>query len=286
MLGLLSLRGRIRASELWLVVIATALGAVAGLAALTVSQGARRLQILLYGLDLNTRLSAISHLDPGLLAILPIGGLVVGLMSWQWARRRPNPIVDPVEANALRGGHMSARDSLFVGFQSLVSNGVGASVGLEAAYAQLGAYAASLAGATLNLRRSDLRTFVGAGAGAGIAAAFGAPLTGAFYAIRDHHRLLHRRQYRAGGRSGAGRGAGHARSAHRPDRAARDGDRHPDDQPLPAVRRSRPDLRALRRRDDARGRLERTARQAHAGTDLAAAGHRGGGAGGDRLEAA
>ena len=182
-LGLLSLRGRIRASELWLVVIATGLGAVAGVAALTVSLGARHLQILLYGLDLNTRLSAISKLDRGLLVTLPVGGLLVGLMSWQWAKRRPNPIVDPVEANALRGGHMSMRDSLFVGLQSLISNGVGASVGLEAAYAQLGAYAASLAGAMLNLRRSDLRTFVGAGAGAGIAAAFGAPLTGAFYAF-------------------------------------------------------------------------------------------------------
>ncbi len=182
-LGLLALRGRIRASELWLVVIAIGLGAVAGVTALTVSLGARHLQILLYGLDLNTRLSAVSKLDRTLLVILPIGGLIVGLMSWQWARRRPNPIVDPVEANALRGGHMSARDSLFVGVQSLISNGVGASVGLEAAYAQLGAYAASLAGATLNLRRSDLRTFVGAGAGAGIAAAFGAPLTGAFYAF-------------------------------------------------------------------------------------------------------
>ncbi len=182
-LGLLALRGRIRASELWLVVVAVGVGAVAGVAALAVSQGARRLQILLYGLDLNTRLSAVSKLDRALLIILPVGGLVVGLMSWAWAKRRPNPIVDPVEANALRGGHMSARDSLFVGLQSLVSNGVGASVGLEAAYAQLGAYAASLAGATLNLRRSDLRAFVGAGAGAGIAAAFGAPLTGAFYAF-------------------------------------------------------------------------------------------------------
>ena len=94
-LGLLSLRGRIRASELWLVVIATALGAVAGIAALTVSLGARQLQILLYGLDLNIRLSAISKLDKTLLLILPLGRLVVGVMSWQWARRRPNPIVDP-----------------------------------------------------------------------------------------------------------------------------------------------------------------------------------------------
>jgi CIC family chloride channel protein len=56
-------------------------------------------------------------------------------------------------------------------------------VGLEAAYAQLGGGFASAVGRALNLRRSDLRAFVGAGAGAGIAAAFGAPLTGAFYAF-------------------------------------------------------------------------------------------------------
>jgi CIC family chloride channel protein len=67
--------------------------------------------------------------------------------------------------------------------QSVLSNGFGASVGLEAAYAQLGGGFASLTGGALNLRRSDLRAFVGAGAGAGIAAAFGAPLTGAFYAF-------------------------------------------------------------------------------------------------------
>ena len=35
----------------------------------------------------------------------------------------------------------------------------------------------------LKLRRSDLRTLVGAGTGAAIAAAFGAPLAGAFYAF-------------------------------------------------------------------------------------------------------
>lgn len=137
----------------------------------------------LYGLSASQRLSALPGLKPSSLAILPIGGVVLGLVTWLWVRRRPRPIVDPVEANALRGGRMSARDSLFLGLQSVISNGFGASVGLEAAYAQLGAGAASIAGVFLNLRRSDLRTFVGAGAGAGIAAAFGAPLTGAFYAF-------------------------------------------------------------------------------------------------------
>jgi CIC family chloride channel protein len=54
---------------------------------------------------------------------------------------------------------------------------------LEAAYAQAGGGLASVTGGRLRLRRPDLRTLVGAGAGAAIGAAFGAPLTGAFYAF-------------------------------------------------------------------------------------------------------
>ena len=66
--------------------------------------------------------------------------------------------------------------------QTLISNGCGASVGLEAGYTQIGSGAASLIGQFLNLRRNDLRLIVGCGAAAAIAAAFGAPITGAFYA--------------------------------------------------------------------------------------------------------
>jgi len=47
----------------------------------------------------------------------------------------------------------------------------------------MGGAAASVLGGWLKLRRSDQRTLVGAGAGAAIAAAFGAPLAGAFYAF-------------------------------------------------------------------------------------------------------
>jgi chloride channel protein, CIC family len=66
--------------------------------------------------------------------------------------------------------------------QTMISNGCGASVGLEAGYTQIGSGAASLLGQLLNLRRNDLRLIVGCGAAAAIAAAFGAPITGAFYA--------------------------------------------------------------------------------------------------------
>ncbi len=177
------LRSRIRASELLLVALAVAVGAGAGALSALVSFSAHLLQALLYGLGPGERLSAIEHLAPLRALALPAGGLVLGLVTWAWTRRRSKSPVDPVEANALHGGRMSVRDSIFVGVQSVISNGFGASVGLEAAYAQLGGGLGSKIGQALNLRRSDLRAFVGAGAGAGIAAAFGAPLTGAFYAF-------------------------------------------------------------------------------------------------------
>lgn len=177
------LRARIRASELWLAIIAAGVGAVAGLSTVAISAAARLLQVLLYGISPETRLSTIPWLPVERLPVLPLGGLALGLVTLWWSRRRPGSPVDPVEANALRGGRMSIRDSFFVVVQSLCSNGFGASVGLEAAYAQMGGAIASITGGALNLRRSDLRTFVGVGAGAGIAAAFNAPLTGAFYAF-------------------------------------------------------------------------------------------------------
>jgi CIC family chloride channel protein len=180
---LVFVRGEIRASELWLVVIAALIGAAAGLATIAIGMAAHGLQQLFYNIDFDERLSAQTRIDPWRLVTLPLGGAVLVAAGWLWARSRRTTPVDPVEANALRGGQMSLRDSLFVAFQTVVSNGFGASVGLEAAYAQMGGALASLTGRAFNLRRSDLRTFVGAGAGAAIAAAFGAPLTGAFYAF-------------------------------------------------------------------------------------------------------
>jgi CIC family chloride channel protein len=165
------------------VVIAAGVGAAAGLATIAIGMAAHGLQELFYGINFDERLSALVKIDPVRFAALPLGGAVLVTATWLWARGRATTPVDPVEANALRGGRMSFRDSLFVAAQTVISNGFGASVGLEAGYAQMGGALASVTGRGLNLRRSDLRTFVGAGAGAAIGAAFGAPLTGAFYAF-------------------------------------------------------------------------------------------------------
>ncbi len=112
-----------------------------------------------------------------------VGGLLVGLFSALLRRWRPREVVDAIEANALFGGRMSLGDSLGLVWVTILSGGFGASVGLEAAYTQLGAALASRLGRMVELRRDDMRTLVGCGAAGAIAAAFNAPLTGAFYAF-------------------------------------------------------------------------------------------------------
>ena len=180
---LTALRLRMRTSELWLIALAVAVGGAAGLLAVVQARAAHGLQQLLYRIGPDDRLSAIGHVSLMTALCLPIGGAALGLFTWAVRRRRPAPLVDVVEANALYGGVLGAIDSAIVCAQTVLSNGVGASVGLEAGYAQAGGAAASWAGRRLKLRRHDMRILVGAGAGAAIGAAFGAPLTGAFYAF-------------------------------------------------------------------------------------------------------
>ena len=176
------MRRGIRASEFALIVLAVAIGAAAGLGTVVLGAIARTLQHWMFALPTGQRLSATDSLTWAQLAMVPVGGAVLSIFSWG-VRSKRRRLVDAVEANALHGGRMSVSDSLVVSGQTLISNGFGASVGLEAAYAQMGSVIASVAGAALQLRRSDLRNLVGAGAGASIAAAFGAPLAGAFYAF-------------------------------------------------------------------------------------------------------
>ena len=111
------------------------------------------------------------------------GGLALGLVGLASPVCRPRRAVDPIEANALYGGRMSLNDSLIVVLQTIMSNGVGASIGLEAGYTQIGSAVASRLGRMFRVRRNDLRVLVGCGAAGAIAGAFNAPLTGAFYAF-------------------------------------------------------------------------------------------------------
>ena len=179
-----TLRALVRADEVWLAVLAAMVGAIAGAGVALINVITGWMHTSLFNLVSGHGLSESAHLAPARAFLVPVlGGLVLGLFGLALSRFRPASPIDAIEANALYGGRMSLSDSLVVAGQTTWSNGVGASVGLEAGYAQLGAGIASRLGRSFRLRRNDLRVLVGCGAAAAIGGAFNAPLCGAFYGI-------------------------------------------------------------------------------------------------------
>lgn len=181
------LRAWVRGGEIGLILLAALVGCLSGGLVSLMGWAAQGAHEWLFGLDLDERLSATAHVPPLVaLGVPALGGVVLGLAIWLGNRLRRvpgSPVIDPIEANALHGGRLSLRDSVLVAVQNLISNGCGASVGLEAGYTQISAGFASRLGLSFELRRNDMRILVGCAAAAAIAAAFGAPLTGAFYAF-------------------------------------------------------------------------------------------------------
>ncbi len=178
-----TLRALVRTDEIWLVVLAAVVGVTAGLCVVAMNEITLLMHQVLFATD-GERISGQVHVDRLRAVVVPaLGGLVLGLTGLGLARWWQRRTVDPIEANALYGGQMSLLDSLVVVAQTLLSNGVGASVGLEAGYTQIGSAFASKLGRSFRVRRNDLRLLVGCGAAGAIAAAFNAPLTGSFYAF-------------------------------------------------------------------------------------------------------
>ncbi|MDF7673211.1 chloride channel protein [Acetobacteraceae bacterium ESL0709] len=179
-----ALRVLVRQSEIGLTLLAAVIGALGGCCVLIITRLTLMAHALFYGLDNGGRLSGLTSLPLWrCLIVLGGGGIAVGLFTiWVGTilKRRP---VDPIEANALHGGRMSVRDSLVVVAQTLISNGVGASIGLEAGFTQIAASLGSFLGRSFRVRREDLRILVGAGAAGAIGSAFDAPIAGAFYAF-------------------------------------------------------------------------------------------------------
>jgi CIC family chloride channel protein len=173
----------LRDSDLFLLVLAAGAGVAAGIGVVLIDFLLARLRWIAFAMPEEGHLSDID-LGPARVLLMPVlGGLLVGLAATLLRRWRQREVVDAIEANALFGGRMSVGDSLGLVGVTLLSGGFGASVGQEAAYTQLGAALASRLGRWLGLRRDDVRTLVGCGAAGAIAAAFNAPLTGAFYAF-------------------------------------------------------------------------------------------------------
>ncbi|WP_271530285.1 chloride channel protein [Bradyrhizobium sp. CCBAU 25338] len=181
----LFLRNFVRNRETGPVLVGIVVGLLSGVLVAAISSLSQLFHALLFDIPFDAHLSATGVISWQRTLLIPVlGGLVLALIGLYFARRvKGQQLADAIEANALYGGRVSFRGSLLISTQTLLSNGFGGSVGLEAGYTQICSMFGSHIGQRLAARRNDMRLLVACGAAGAISAAFSAPLAGAFYAF-------------------------------------------------------------------------------------------------------
>jgi chloride channel protein, CIC family len=173
---LLTLRARVLArsgGDTVMVGLAVAVGVATGALAVALIAGIRLVQTLAFGTP-----------SPAALLVAPfVGGLLVGLLALRVPSVAGGGVTPVMTAVALHGGRMRPAVAPAKLVASAVSLGTGASGGREGPIVQIGGAVASMLGRVFSLDDERMRTLIAAGAGAGIAASFNAPLTGIFFAI-------------------------------------------------------------------------------------------------------
>lgn len=179
-----AIRAFVRNRETGLVITGMLIGAVSGLLVAVISKLSQLAHVFLFDIPMDGHLSSTGAISWQRSLFVPIaGGVVLAVLALYFNKRLKGQLADAIEANALYGGRLSMRGSIFVSIQTLLSNGFGGSVGLEAGYTQICSAISSYIGRMLAARRNDMRLLVACGAAGAIAAAFSAPLAGAFYAF-------------------------------------------------------------------------------------------------------
>jgi CIC family chloride channel protein len=168
----------------YMVLVAIAIGLLGGLGAVGFRECIRLFQRVAWHTD-NVTLNYLGDLPIWWKVVSPaVGGLIVGLIIVRFASEaKGHGVPEVMEAVALRGGRIRPR----VVLAKLVASGVciasGGSVGREGPIVQIGSAIASSVGQWLRVGERRMRTLVGCGAAAGIAATFNAPVAGALFAV-------------------------------------------------------------------------------------------------------
>lgn len=112
------------------------------------------------------------------------GGLIVGPLVYFWAREaKGHGVPEVMEAVALKGGLIRKRLVVVKALASAICIGTGGAVGREGPIVQIGSAIGSTIGQLVKISADRMRTLVGCGAAAGIAATFNAPIAGAMFAL-------------------------------------------------------------------------------------------------------
>ncbi len=180
--------------HLILVILAMAIGTIAGAAVIGFREAISFVQLVLYGSGSERFFSNNHTAEWWQILIVPLsGGLLVGLMlQFLLPNKRPEGVADIIKASVQNGGRMSSRVGFAAAIVSTISIGSGASVGREGPAVHLGASLAGWIGRRLSLNRSMMRTLLGCGVAAAVAASFNAPIAGTLFAsevIIGHYAL-------------------------------------------------------------------------------------------------
>jgi CIC family chloride channel protein len=181
----MSLLGRLKTNEHTIMVV---LGVMVGLAGGLGAVGFRYLinifQTLAYGSS-NDLVDVLKTISWTIKVWIPAaGGLVVGPLIYFFAREaKGHGVPEVMEAVALRSGVIRKRVVLVKSLASAISISTGGSVGREGPIVQIGSAIGSTLGQMLKVSQDRMRTLVGCGAAAGIAATFNAPIAGSMFAL-------------------------------------------------------------------------------------------------------
>ncbi len=124
------------------------------------------------------------HLGPWVILIPPIGGLAVGIMVHYWEPTlKGHGIPEAMEAVLFSRSRMRLRVAFLKPLATALAIGTGGPFGAEGPIIQTGAACGSLFGQLVGLTPYYRRVLLAAGAAAGMAATFTAPLAGVLVAI-------------------------------------------------------------------------------------------------------
>jgi H+/Cl- antiporter ClcA/CBS domain-containing protein len=117
-----------------------------------------------------------------LMALIPVvGGIIVGIMRWYWKDFGPN--IHSTIAATQSGKKIAPWRGTIKMVAASISLGTGASLGPEGPSVEIGANVGMFLGQTLHASQERQLLLLGAGAAAGIAAGFNAPIAGVFFAL-------------------------------------------------------------------------------------------------------
>ena len=180
-----SLVNRAKMTEhVFMIIIALIIGVLAGFGAIGIRLLIREISDFCFPGD-GTLLDNIIQMPWYIKISVPIvGGLIVGpIIHFLAPEAKGHGVPEVMQSILLKGGIIRPRVAVVKAIASAVTIGTGGSVGREGPIIQIGSSLGSTVGQFFNIYGTRIKTLVGCGAAAGIAAAFNAPIAGALFAV-------------------------------------------------------------------------------------------------------